>query len=137
MLLNFNKVESEIFFDVIDSECKCIINEYDPGICRCPSRKRMENGEYVKSMILKWSEAQPKIENTDFVNLDNISECKIKLTKKEIVCAMELLNRTKEELRKILLGYKKHYTGIWQIYDEKAINSEKLYDKLNKYLIAM
>jgi len=127
--LILSKEESRTFFDIIDSELRCCVNEYDPDTARCPSKKRLSNAVYAKSIIEKWGSTQPKI-TADFINLDKVIGCELELTGKETAYCRELAERCAKECRKALLSYSKPYTGIIKTFADMADNAENIISKL-------
>lgn len=127
--LTLNKEESRTFFDIIDSELRCCVNEYDPDTARRPSKKRLNNAIYARSIIEKWEATQPKI-TADFINLDNVVGCEIELSKKEAGYCRELAEKCIKECRKALVSYSKPYTGMLKEFEDMVVNAESIISKL-------
>ena len=127
--LILNEAESRTFFDIIDSELRCCVNEYDPDTARCPSKKRLNNTMYARSIIEKWESTQPRI-TADFINLDKVIECELELTEKEAAYCRELAEKCVKEMRKELSLYSKPYTGLPKAFENMVVNAERIVNKL-------
>lgn len=126
MLIQLTKDESKTFFEIINSELKCIINEWDSDLGRCPSQKRIKDGKYANSIIDKWTQTQPNIQHTQFINLDKICACDLDLSDKEIAYSKRLLDKNAKECRKELAKYSLPYTGMLLEFDRIATCAEKI-----------
>ena len=129
MLLKLTKNESKVFYNTVLSELGCVINEYDPDTGRKPSKKRIENGECAKNIIQTWEKLQPKINGSNFVNLDNIEACDIYLTDKEIEYIKTLLEKNIKECKKELKSATSPFTGIYAQLNDYIIEAEKIMNK--------
>ena len=95
--------ESKVFYEVINSELRKVINEYDDDTGRTPSKKRIADGRHARSILEdKWAKTQPKVANSDFINLDNIKACDIDLTDEEVKYARKLLDKALMDYRKYI-----------------------------------
>lgn len=126
MLLSLSNSESKTFFEIINSELKCVINEYDSDTGRRPGKKRMEDGKYAKSIMEKWEITQDEIQNTNFINLDKIKNCKLDLTKEESIYSKKLLDKCIKEFEKELSNFQKPYFGITQVFADTKNDIENI-----------
>ena len=124
MKIHLTKKESETFFDVLDNESICVVNEYDPDTGRRPSKKRMSAKEILESVIHKWEATQGFVPGTQFVNLDETKACELELNDKETKYVRELLTNTAHKLREELSNYPKPYEGVLECLDEAATRAE-------------
>ena len=115
--ITLSQSESKSFFEIIDSELKCVINEYDSDTGRVPGKKRISEGKYAKSIIEKWINTQPKIPNSPYINMERITACTLALTDKEVSYSKHLLDKAIKECRTELSKYLKPYTGFAQCLD--------------------
>ena len=131
MTIHLTNNESKTFFNIINGELRCVINEYDDDTGRCPGKQRINDSKHAKSIIQKWIATQPKIQNTAFINLDVITECDIDLSKPEITYTTKLLNKVIKKLEKELAVYNKPYTGYIQNLDNIVTTSKAIIQKLH------
>lgn len=122
--------ESQAFYSTIDSELRCVVNEWDNDTNRRPSQKRIADGKYAHSIMDKWSKTQNLIPGTSFINLSNIVACTLDLTPEEVKYSKHLLDKTVKELRKELTGINAPYTGIYQVFNDTATNAESILARL-------
>lgn len=130
MNISFTADESQTFYSVIDSELRCVINEWDNDTNRRPNQKRIADGKHAHSIMDKWSKTQNLIPGTSFINLSNIVACTLDLTPEEVKYSKHLLDKTVKELRKELTGINMPYTGMYQTFDETATNAENILARL-------
>ncbi len=130
MLLQLNQQESRVFFEIIDSELKSVINEHDSNTGRRPGQKRIEEGKYAKSIIDKWTQTQNMIPGTTFINLDIINPCRIELTLSEITYSKNLIQKGINAYQKELAQYPTPYTGVLQTMYESVMVMKQLIIKL-------
>ena len=122
MNISLTDKESQIFYETIDAEHHCVINEYDYSTCRCPGKKRREGvAKYARPIIDKWEKTQKFTPGMNFIDLENIKACNLDLTAEEIKYSKELLDREAKGLRKELNKVSKPYTGAYQLYDDTAV----------------
>lgn len=126
MILRLNQDESKTFFEIVDSELKCVINEWDSELGRRPSQKRIRDGKHAKSIMDKWSQKQPNIPHTTFVDLEKIDACDLELTDKETAYSKCLLEKNAKECRKELAKYTTPYTGMLLEFDRIASCAENI-----------
>ena len=124
--------ESKVFFDIIDSELRSVVNEYDSNTGRRPSKKRIEEGHYAKSIMDKWVITQNMIPNTTFVNLDTINACKLDLTVGEKGYIKRLVQKFIENVTKELSGYNMPYTGVLKQLDDMRNVAELILRKVER-----
>ncbi len=130
MILHLNQDESKTFFEIINSELKCVINEWDSDLGRCPSQKRIKDGQYAKTIIHQWMQTQKCIQSTSFIDLDKICACNLKLSDKECIYSKHLLDKSIKECRQELAKYSLPYTGMLLEFDRIATCAENINAKL-------
>lgn len=130
MQLHLTKKESEVFYDFLASELKCVINEYDPDTCRKPSAKRISSSHHAESALDKWRCTQPVVQATNLVNLSNVKACDIELSKQETAYAKNLISKGVKDLRKELEVYPKPYQGMLKEFAATARTGEAIVAKL-------
>ncbi len=112
--MDFTKNEIVAFYDAIDAEFRKCINEYDEHTGRRPSKKRIANSKYAKTVIQKITDTQPKIRGTAFIDLDKFTSCHLDLTPQETSYCRALLLKSVENNRKYLATFDKPYEGVLQ-----------------------
>ena len=119
--INLSRKESEIFFSILDGELRCLVNEYDEGIMRRPSKKRMAAYPALESVVKQWYATQPMIKrdnliaghsyrriNTetpggaDYIDLADVRPCSMALTEKERNACGEILRNDIKCIKKYL-----------------------------------
>ncbi len=130
MKISLTNEESRTFFDIVNSEVRCLVNEYDPDTARCPGKKRMQGLPLASSIEDKWKDTQPQIGDTGFINLDTIVACDIDLTDKECSYAKKLLEKAAVDIQKELAGYEKPYTGMLLEMADMADTAKEIAAKL-------
>ncbi len=130
MTLNLTEKESRTFFDIVNSEVHCLVNEYDPDTARCPGKKRMRGLPLASSIEDKWKATQPKIGDTSFINLDTIAACDIDLTDKECSYSKKLLEKAAGDIRKELSEYQAPYSGVLEQMAQMADTAEVISARL-------
>ena len=122
-VLSLNEKESRVFFDAINSEQKCLVNEYDDDTGRRPGKGRMENLPALKSVISKWKAFQPKFpkpfNGTYLINLEAVAACELELSGKEITACKNVLRTQIRQLEQALAKYEPPFTGaLADMHDE-------------------
>ncbi len=119
MVLYLNRKESKVFYEFIDAEIHCCVNEYDYDTGRCPSKKRLADSRYAKSVIEKWAAKQDKVDG-NFINLDKIISCDIELSEKEARYCKVLIDKAVKDIGKELSKLEEPYTGANKIMKDMA-----------------
>ncbi len=130
MLVKLNKDESKTFFEIIDSELHACGNEWDPDTNRCPSKKRIKDSAYARTIIDKWKNTQNLIPKTQLINLSNTKACSLDLSDTEVIYSVGLLDKGIKECRKELAPHSAPYTGILAAINDTMVNAQSIYSKL-------
>lgn len=107
-VLDMSAEESRVFFEFLDSEFHCLVNEYDDDTGRLPGKRRMKAFPDLKAVLNRWKDTQPIIPGTVFVSLENIQPCRIVLSDSERKTCRgvisDRLKRMKKELADVPHG---------------------------------
>ena len=128
--LVLNKEESVVFSEILSTEQKCLVNEYDDITGKTPGRMRKKNISMLNDIIKKWSATQQRIAGTTFIDLSAIEKCTIELSDQEKEYCRALLTRTQSVMRKELGNAGQPYTGVYGTMNKTAETIEDIIRKL-------
>ena len=130
MTLHLTKEESKVFLSITSAEMHCLVDEYDPDLGGRPSKKRMQGLERLKGIAKKWEDTQPKIKETEFVNLDDVKACDMDLSDIERFYVKKLIEKAVIDTRKYLEPIPTPYKGVLLEIKEDADTADQLAKRL-------
>ncbi len=130
--LELSERESNVFIDLICSEVKCLVNEWDDQTMRMPSKKRMAKKELIFGIQDKWEKAQPSVTKTHnrISILPPASACTLFLTKKEMTYCRALFTQKLKRIKKYLEQCERPYTGAAKEINEYVLCTESLINRM-------
>lgn len=132
-ILTLSKKESEAFIASVYGEVKCLVNEWDPDIARCPSQRRMDKKDILIGVEEKWKRTQPSFPGRpDLYAMSPAEPCTLELTDKEIKCCRRILIKDIKDARKALEQYSPPYTGALLEIESSMKCAEELLEKMQK-----
>lgn len=126
-LIMFTKEESEVFYELLNSELRCLVNEYDDDTGRIPGKRRMRTRPSLEIILKKWEATQPPVSGTVLVNLEDIHPCSLSLSQTERKVCRDVIGDGLKKMERDLADLPSG--ALANALTSKAAVAEKIYTK--------